>query len=225
MRAGRWTVPIVLVAIAAAGCGQKPPDYQSIWSTSATAAPATTTGSEEPPVPISTYLAKLGIGGDPVEPAKLTDLTVTMPRPPTWEKYSNPNIAPGTQIIIKGDGYPSATLLTFRLLGTFDVKEALSHADAEAQVSQNFKKLNGSKDDFNGFPSSMIEGTYDLNGQRMQTYSRIVFATGTPPPQPPGAQGAQYMVQLTVTGFENEAVKQGPDIEAIIKGFTVAAKK
>jgi hypothetical protein len=212
---------MALTAIVVAGCGPKPPDYQSIWSTPTTTTP--TTPTEEAPVPISTYLETIGISGEPVEPAKLTDLTVTMPRPPGWQGYSSPNLAPGTQVIIKSPGYPNAHLLTYRLNGTFDIPLALTHADAEAEVSKNFKKLNGSKDNFGGFPSSMIEGTYDLNGQRMQTYSRIVFATGTPPK--PGAQGAVYLVQLTVTGFADEAAKQGPDIEAIIKGFTVAVKK
>ena len=27
----------------------------------------------------------------------------------------------------------------------------------------------------------MIEGSYDLNGQRMHSYNRIVIATGAPP--------------------------------------------
>jgi Probable lipoprotein LpqN len=221
--ARRWAVAIALVAVAGAGtgCGPKPPDYQSIWSTPATTTATTTSG--EAPVPISTYLETIGIHGEAVVPAQLTDLTVTMPRPHGWEQYSNPSLAPGQVVITKGTGYPSATLLTFRLNGTFDVAEALSHADAEAEVSSNFKKLNGSKDNFGGFPSSMIEGTYDLNGQRMQTYSRIVFATGTP--SKPDAPGAVYLVQLTITGFADEAAKQGPDVEAIIKGFTVAAKK
>jgi hypothetical protein len=217
--ARRWAVAITLVAVAAAGCAPKPPDYQSIWTTSAT--PTTTTAAEGP-IPISTYLETIGIHGEAVVPAQLTDLTVTMPRPRGWEQYSNPSLAPGQIVITKGTGYPSATLLTFRLDGTFDVPEALSHADAEAEVSKNFKKLNGSKDNFRGFPSSMIEGTYDLNGQRMQTYSRIVIATGTPPK--PGAPAAQYLVQLTVTGFADEAQKQAPDVETIIKGFTVAKK-
>jgi len=214
---------IALATLAAAGCGPKPPDYQSIWSTTTSTTP-TTTGTQ-PPEPLSTYLSSIGIAGDPVDPDKLTDLTVTMPRPKGWEQYSSPSLSPGTRVITKGTGYPNATLVTFRLKGTFDVAEALKHADAEAEVSENFKKLNGSSDNFHGFPSSMIEGSYDRSGQRMQTYSRVVIATGTPPAQPPGAQAAQYLITLTVTSFENEAAANGPDIEEIIKGFTVAAKK
>jgi Probable lipoprotein LpqN len=217
---GRWAGVVALVAIAAAGCGPKPPDYQSIWSTTTT---TTTTAKPEASEPISKYFANAGIDAEAVEAAKLTDLTVTMPRPPGWEQYSNPQLAPGQQVITDRSGYPTASLLTYRLGGTLNVAEALSHADAEAELSTNFKKLNGSKDNYEGFPSSMIEGTYDLNGQRMQTYSRIVIPTGTSPK--PGTPGSQYLVQLTVTGFANDAVKEGPDVEAIIKGFTVAAKK
>jgi hypothetical protein len=218
---GRWAVAVALVAVATAGCGPKPPDYQSIWSTSVT--PTTTTSAAPASDTLSKYLANAGIDAEAMVPAQLTDLTVTMPRPRGWEQYSNPKLAPGQQVITDHSGYPTASLLTYRLNGTINAAEALTHADAEAEVSPNFKKLNGSKDNFDGFPSSMIEGTYDLNGQRMQTYNRVVIPTGTP--QKPGAQGTQYLVQLTVTGFADDAVKEGPDVEAIIKGFTVAAKK
>jgi hypothetical protein len=33
-----------------------------------------------------------------------------------------------------------------------------------------------------------------------------------------------YLVQLTVTSFASDAQADGPDVEAIIKGFTVAPK-
>ena len=92
----------------------------------------------------------------------------------------NANLAPGTRTIAKGDTYPTAMLMVFQLDGDFDVAEALKHADVDAEMSENFKKLNGSTTDFRGFPSSMIEGSYDLNGQRMQSYNRIVIATGKP---------------------------------------------
>jgi hypothetical protein len=68
----------------------------------------------------------------------------------------------------------------------------------------------------------MIEGNYDLNGQRMQSYNRMVIATGTP--ARPGLPGQRYLVQLTVTAFADKAQADGPDIEAIIVGFTVKAK-
>ena len=79
-------------------------------------------------------------------------------------------------------------------------------------MSQNFRQLNASTDDFEGFPSSMIEGSYDLNGKRMHTYNRVVIATGAPP------ANQRYLVQFTVTGYADKAAEEAPDIEAIIKG-------
>ena len=45
-------------------------------------------------------------------------------------------------------------------------------------MAENFRQLNASNDNFRGFPSSMVEGSYDLNGKRMHSYNRVVFATG-----------------------------------------------
>ena len=119
-------------------------------------------------------------------------------------------------------------LMVFTLDGDFDTAEALKHADVDAEVSENFKKLNGSREDFKGFPSSMIEGTYDLNGQRMQAYNRIVFATGKMPDKPAPGQlepkAQKYLVQLTITSFADDAEAKGAAIEQIISGFNVAAK-
>ena len=84
---------------------------------------------------------------------------------------------------------------------------------------ENFNRLNASNDNFRGFPSSMIEGSYDLNGQRMHSYNRIVFATGAA-----AERNQRYLVQLTVTGYADKAAQEAPDIEAIIAGFNVAAK-
>ncbi|MDT5335648.1 MAG: hypothetical protein QOD90_1153 [Mycobacterium sp.] len=210
---------VVGAALTVAGCGPAEPDYKSIWTT-----PTTTTAapSTEKPISISTYFENAGVTGAPVAPDKLTDLTVSVPQPPGWKPYFNTNLSPGTRTIAKGDTYPTAMLLVFKLDGNFDVAEALKHANGDAELSENFKQLNASTVDFRGFPSSMIEGTYDLNGQRMQSYNRIVFAEGTPARA--GLPGQRYLVQLTVTSFADKAQADGPDIEGIIRGFTVARK-
>jgi hypothetical protein len=216
----RLIAAAALVAATTAGCGPAAPDYKSLWSS--TPAPTTTT-STGAPVPISQYLDAAGVNGLPVAPDRLTDLTVSMPTPAGWHDYTNPNMVAGTRTIAKGDTYPTAMLLVFQLSGDFDVNEALKHADADAELSQNFKKLDGSTDNFRGFPSSMIEGSYDLNGKRMHSYNRIVIATGKP--TKPDAPGAKYLIQFTVTSFADQAQVDGPDVEAIIKGLTVAAAK
>ena len=209
-----------VIALVVVGCGPSTPDYKSIWTT--TTSTTTTAPNTDKPISLSTYFENIGITGAPVAPDKLTDLTVTVPEPPGWKPYFNVNLSPGTRTIAKGDTYPTAMLLVFQLDGNFDVAEALKHANGDALLSANFKQLNASTDNFRGFPSSMIEGTYDLNGQRMQSYNRIVFAEGTPARA--NLPGQRYLVQLTVTAFANEAQADGPDIEAIIKGFTVAKK-
>jgi hypothetical protein len=208
-----WATAVALVVLAATGCGAETPDYHSVWSTSSATPTPTTTGA---PVPLAKFLQDAGVNGEPVAPDKLTDLTVTMPRPKGWEQYTNPNFAPGTQVIAKADTYPTAMLVVVRLNGPFDVNEAIKHGDVDAELSQNFKRLNASTDNWHGFPSSMIEGSYDLNGRRMHSYNRIVIPTGAPP------ANYRYLVQFTVTGYAEKAAEEAPDIEAVIKSFNVA---
>jgi hypothetical protein len=202
-----------LVLLAAIGCGTETPDYRSVWSTSATTTTPTTTAT---PVPIAAYLEGVGVTGEPVAPDKLTDLSVTFPTPRGWAPYVNTNYAPGTRVIAKGDTYPIAMLMVFRLNGNFDVNEAIKHGYADAELSENFRRLNASTETWKGFPSAMIEGSYDLNGRRMHTYNRIVIATGAPP------ANQRYLVQFTVTGYAEKAADEAPDIETIIGGFNVA---
>jgi Probable lipoprotein LpqN len=215
----RIAATLALLVIAAAGCGDRSPDYTSLLTTTPKTTQASGTDTPDTPVPISQYLEQAGVQGQPVAPDKLTDLTVTMPSPKGWEQYSNPSLAPGTRMIAKGDTYPTAMLMVFQLAGgDFDPAKAIQHGNADAQTTENFKELNSSMDNFRGFPSSMIEGSYDLNGQRMHSYNRIVIATGSPP------TNQRYLIQFTVTGYAAKAQAEAPDIEAIIGGFNVAKK-
>ena len=216
-RRGFALLTCAVAVVAAAGCGTEPPDYQSVWSTSS--APTSTTEADDKPVPIAAFLEQAGVTGDPVFPEKLTDLTVSYPTPQGWAPYFNTNFAPGTRVIAKGETYPIAMLVVMKLTGDFDPEEAIKHGYVDAETSQNFKRLNASMDDFKGFPSAMIEGSYDLNGARMHSYNRIVIATGAPPAK------QRYLVQFTVTGYAEKAVEEAPDIEKIIGGFNVAVPK
>ena len=203
------------LVVLTAGCGSKAPDYQSIWTTSP---PSTTTTTTAAPVPLSQYLESIGVSGEQVAPNTLTDLTVSIPTPPGWEKVEKPDITPTTEMIAKHGTYPTAMLMVFKLRGDFDPADVVKHGNADAELSQNFKRLDESTADFHGFPSSMVQGSYDLNGIRLHGFNRIVVATGSPP------DNQRYLVQLTVTSLANQAVPESADIEAIITGFTVAAK-
>jgi hypothetical protein len=203
------------LAVSAVGCAPKSPDYQSIWTTSSTATTTTTKGK---PVPFSKYLESIGVAGDQVDPNNLPDLTVSIPTPPGWSPYTNPKISPNTKIISKGGKYPTAMLMVFKLRGDFNPADAIKHGNADAQLLQNFTQLDASDADFNGFPSSMIQGSYDAEGTRLHSYNRMVIASGSPPAK------QRYLVQLTITSLASDAVAQSSEIETIIRGFVVAAK-
>lgn len=206
---------ILLLTTLPVGCGPKTPDYQSIWTTATTTTPTSTA----PPVPFSQYLEGIGVSAEEVAPDALTDLTVSIPTPPGWKKVNNPKVAPTTEMIAKGDAFPTAMLTVVKLRGDFDAADVVKHGNADAARTENFKQLNASTADFHGFPSSMMEGSYDLKGNRLHSFNRIVIATGAPPDH------QRYLVQLAVTSLADQAVPDAADIEAIIKGFTVATKK
>lgn len=209
----RAAVILLLIALPV-GCGPKTPDYQSIWTTSAT----TTQRSTDAPIPFSQYLKDKGIAGEPVAPDKLTDLTVSIPIPRGWQKSDKPNIPPTTEMIAKDDSFPTAMLIVFKMDSDFDAADLVKHGNADATLTDNFKLLDQSNANFHGFPSSMIEGSYDLKGERLHTYNRIVIATGS------GPDRQRYLVQLAVTSLAEQAGPDAADIQAIISGFTVAPK-
>ncbi|ORV75466.1 LpqN/LpqT family lipoprotein [Mycobacterium gastri] len=193
----------------------KPPDFQSILTTGATTSTPTTTAR---PVPLSKYLESIGVSGEQVAPSKLNGLTVSIPTPPGWSPYTGPKISPETVIISKSGRYPTARLVVFKLRGDFNPADVARRGNEDAQLFDNFKQLDASTADFNGFPSSMMQGSYDLDGARLHSWNRVVVPTGPPP------DNQRYLVQLTITSLAGEAAANAPDIEAIIRGFVVAAK-
>jgi hypothetical protein len=209
-----FAAALLLLGVASVACGPKNPDYQSIWSTT-TSTTATSTGA---PVPFSQYLRSAGVSGQPVEPDTLTDLTVSIPTPPGWKRINRPNIPPTTKLIAGADAFPNAMLVVFKLGGEFDAADLVKHGNDDARLAQNFKQLESSTADFHGFPSSMIEGSYNLGDQRLHTINRMVIAHGS------GEDADRYLIQLSVTSLADHAVADAVDVEAILHGFTVAAK-
>jgi hypothetical protein len=204
---------LTMVAVA---CGPKNPDYSTVWTTSST---ATTTTTVEKPVPLSQYLNSIGVTGKQVAPKDLTDLKVSIPTPPGWTPFTDPHIAPETVILAKDKKYPTARLVVFALHGDFDPAQVIKHGNDDAQLFENFQQLDASMAPYNGFPSAMIQGSYNGdNGTRLHSWNRIVLPTGSPP------ANQRYFVQLTITGLADQAAAQSADIDTIIHGFVVAAK-
>ena len=208
-----FAVATAVVVASAVACGPKSPDFQSVLSTTSSAAVTTTTTTGKP-VPLSEYLESIGVNGEPVPPGDLPDLTVSIPTPQGWAPHGDPKAHPNAVMLAKGDNLPAAMLIVFKLRGTFDAADAIKHANAD--LPEGFHQLNASMAPFNGFPSSMVEGSYDARSGRMHSWNRIVLPTGS--------SDQRYMVQLTITSMAGEAVKQSDDIEAIIRGFVVAKK-
>ena len=204
-----------MVALTTVACAPKAPDYSSVLATSSA---TTTTTTVKKPVPLSQYLENIGVTGQQVAPTALTDLTVSIPTPPGWSPFTSPNISPQTVIVSKGGKYPTARLVVFQLRGDFDPVQVIQHGNDDSQLFENFKQLDASAAPFNGFPSSMIQGSYDLDGTRLHSWNRIVIPTGSPP------ANQRYLVQLTITSLADQAAAQSTDIETIIHGFVVAAK-
>jgi hypothetical protein len=206
----------VTIAALTAACGPKSPDYSSVWTTSST---ATTTTTIDKPVPLSQYLNSIGVSGKQVAPSSLTDLRVSIPTPPGWTPFTDPHIAPQTVILAKDKKYPTARLVVFALNGDFDPAQVIKHGNDDAQLFENFKQLDASMAPYNGYPSSMIQGSYNSdNGDRLHSWNRIVLPTGSPPAK------QRYFVQLTITGLADQAAAQSTDVDMIIHGFVVAAK-
>ena len=195
------------------GCQAHTADYSSLATTSARSTAESTAAT---PTPIAQYLAGLGVTGQQLPLDKLTDITVTLPRPAGWATYDNPNFSPGTEAIAKNNTYPTALVMVFKLDGNFDVGAALKHGDDSAEMTKNFKRLNSSDADFNGFPSAMVEGSYDSGSTRLHAYNRIVI--------PATAEFDRYLVQFTVTTLADQAAAQAPDVLKVIEGFSVAVK-
>ena len=203
----------LLIAATVTACGAKTADYTTLLPSSPTSTTASTSAT---PTPIAQYLSGVGVSGAQVALDKLTDLTVTLPRPPGWTKYSNPNFSPGTEAIAKNNTYPTAMVMVFKLSGNFDLPAAMKHANDDALLAKGFTKLNSSDKDFDGFPSSMIEGSYDHLGTRLHTYNRVIV--------PVTATFDRYLVQFTVTTLADQAAASAPDVEKVIAGFSVSVK-
>lgn len=213
MRPIRAVAALAVCAVAVTGCGAKTPDYQSLW----TSAP-TSTSTLDGPVPLGKYLEDAHVGAEPVAPGSLADLTVSIPTPKGWAKRTNPQLSPFTEVIGKGENYPSAILTALRLTGDVDATEVIRHGINEAGRVANFHPLDSSSADFHGFPSGMIQGSYDQSGRRLQSFFRMVVATGAAPDR------QRYLVQLTIVTRADQAKADAADVEAIMAGFTVAAK-
>ncbi len=150
---------------------------------------------------------------------------MSLPTPPGWSRKQNAKLPATTVVIGKGDTFPRAVLAVFKLTGDFvnsgyDPAEAVKHGLVETELQPNFHRLEASTADYQGFPSAMVQGSHDLNGQRLHSWFRMVLPIGGPPSR------ERYLVQLSVISLADPAAAEAAaaDAKQIMDGFVVAAK-
>jgi hypothetical protein len=165
------------------------------------------------------YFAAKNVQLEPQQAACVTALNVTLPMPVGWTHVPDPNVPDAFAVIAdrrSGALYtPNAQVVVYRLAGQFDPKEAITHGFVDSQKLMAWQTTNASLADFNGFPSSVIEGTYRDADMTLNTSSRHVIV--------PTDDGA-YLVSLTVTTGAGRAVGNAPATDAIVNGFSVSPR-
>ncbi|KAA8964311.1 LpqN/LpqT family lipoprotein [Mycobacterium sp.] len=155
----------------------------------------------------------------PQQPQNFKALDITLPMPPRWTQVPDPNVPDAFVVIADRTGNASlytsnAQVVVYKLIGDFDPREAITHGYLDSQQLPAWRTTNASLADFDGFPSSIIEGTYRENDMTLNTSRRHVITTAGP---------EHYLVSLAVTTAVSQAVADAPATDAIVNGFRVSA--
>jgi hypothetical protein len=153
---------------------------------------------------------------EPQQAQNFEALDITLPMPPGWTQVPDPNVPDA--FVVTANRHSSslytsnAQLVVYRLVGDFDPKEAITHGYLDSAQLPAWRSTNASLADFNGSPSSIIEGTYRENQMTLNTSRRHVIVTSGPD---------TYLVSLAVTTDAATAVAEAPATDAIVNGFRV----
>jgi Probable lipoprotein LpqN len=162
------------------------------------------------------YFASKNVQLEPQKSQGFKALDVTLPMPPGWTQVPDPNVPDAFLVTANRHStslYTSnAQLVVYRLVGDFDPKEAITHGYLDSAQLPAWRTTNASLGDFNGSPSSIIEGTYRENQMTLNTSRRHVIVTSGPD---------KYLVSLAVSTDAATAVGEAPATDAIINGFRV----
>jgi hypothetical protein len=216
-------VGVVATALVLASCSSAGQDAATSTpsSTSAptsdtptmTPAPPPTAAPTEQPQGFRDYLASINVTGTPVHLDQAPGLTITVPVPDGWAQTDDPLFSTGVEFIQpvgQTGNAPSVTLMAVELVGPFDPKDAIRHANADA-LPPGATDVTESFDDYDGFPSAAAQG---VTGST-QHYNRIVLADVP-------STGKRYLAQLTVTTPTDQLIAANPPLKGIVAGFKVA---
>ncbi|WP_157392622.1 LpqN/LpqT family lipoprotein [Nocardia terrae] len=163
---------------------------------------------------IAEYLATNQIQAAPVDPAAPGAPKVTVGIPEGWQQVPA-GMFPGsygvwTQPPVNGWA-DNAVLLVASFTPAVDPAELLAHAFADARQLPNWQDLDTDTNDFEGYPSAGITGTYDVEQLTLWAYNRYILVNS-----PTG----QYMVQLTIT---TRTDSDGAAPTTLLEGLSISA--
>lgn len=162
------------------------------------------------------YFGSKGVKLEPQQAQDFKALDITLPMPPGWTRVPDPNVPDAFVVTANRRSvslYTSnAQLVVYRLVGDFDPKEAITHGYIDSQQLPAWRTTDASLVDFNGSPSSLIEGTYRQNDMTLNTSHRNVIVASGPD---------KYLASLAVTTDAAQAVGEAPSTDVIINGFRV----
>lgn len=155
-----------------------------------------------------------GVKMEPQKAAGFTALDLVLPMPQGWTQVPDPNV-PDAFVVIANRRSPSlytpnAQLVVYRLVGDFDPHEAITHGYIDSQQLPAWRTTDASLVDYNGSPSSLIEGTYRQNEMTLNTSRRHVIVTSGPD---------KYLVSLAVTTEAGGGVGEAQATDGIVNGF------
>jgi Probable lipoprotein LpqN len=208
-------VPYPAAAPVTAGAGATP----GVAGTAPAATPAPPSAVVAPVSgTLRDYLQSKGVKLVAQKAAGFKALDITLPLPPRWTQVPDPNVPDAFAVIADRLGtslYTSnAQVVVYKLVGNFDPKEAITHGLVDSQQLLAWQTTNASLSDFDGFPSSNIEGTFRQDDMALNTSRRHVIAT---------SGSDKYLVSFSVTTALSSAVGDAPATDAIINGFRVSA--
>jgi len=162
------------------------------------------------------YFGSKNVKLEPQQAQNFKALDIALPMPPGWTQVPDPNVPDAFLVTANRHStslYTSnAQLVVYRLVGDFDPKEAITHGYLDSAQLPAWRSTNASLADFNGSPSSIIEGTYRENQMTLNTSRRHVIVTSGPD---------KYLASLAVTTDAATAVGEAPATDAIVNGFRV----
>lgn len=194
----------------------------SLAAAAPVAAPAAVAPTPPAPIPAASgtlreYLGSKGVKFEAQKPQGFKALDITLPVPARWTQVPDPNVPDAFAVIADRQGssvYSSnAQVVVYKLVGNFDPRDAITHGYVDSQKLLAWQPTNASMADFDGFPSSVVEGTYREGDMTLNTSRRHVIAT---------SGHDKYLVSLSVTTDRAVAVADAPATDAIINGFRVA---